>query len=602
MSGYGYDHQNTSEVKKTDKEEKILSQYKSLNSLSDRYFFGLRDLLETGKRKLWEPYFRKAFETFTQLWKFQLEHRAVLEKNGLKRYEIGFIASRIGQLYYLYYLRTGDMRCLHESFRFYEAIHTRAYFKNMDLEEVLVNSMLRYYARFIVVCLFLNKRQLINDILPEFSDSINLYLTNFNIADKGEQWSLVLEELENFLKAETKVTIDQSMDLIQYRSNSTPVLKSKHKKSQSIQKSNNGIPNYLYEAQSKSGNTTPSSEDSSSPSDNSIEDTIFSQPQYNAIKLTDAILVTSRKVTVKFSELSLDVLRIMQSLEKNSVSEKQSAIRKQMLYRPSCSDLLVHLANTLDSELTSDLPSTTNATFLYISADSSRFGIILDNKRRGTTYFSENDEADTNLLDSNCFTIQDIIPFTRKPLFMIFESENTASLIPQDQVVHSYFVSLFSPKIYISQIQDSSTTGSFFTYFLTSPILAFSFLAGVKNLEGRTFRDCELFIQNSFNELYKLLSQDEHLDVSMKVFLENENTRSYILRFMLCHVTMRLFIEKNLLLEFDENSEQKKDYLPSSCPPINCLNSETSSETTLLIKIISQLVEKLVIDDSLFFK
>lgn len=41
MSGYGYD-QNISEVKKVDKEEKILSQYKSLNSLSDRYFFGLR--------------------------------------------------------------------------------------------------------------------------------------------------------------------------------------------------------------------------------------------------------------------------------------------------------------------------------------------------------------------------------------------------------------------------------------------------------------------------------------------------------------------------------------------------------------------------------
>ncbi|KAF0985106.1 hypothetical protein FDP41_000145 [Naegleria fowleri] len=601
MSGYGYD-QNISEVKKVDKEEKILSQYKSLNSLSDRYFFGLRDLLETGKRKLWEPYFRKAFETFTQLWKFQLEHRAVLEKNGLKRYEIGFIASRIGQLYYLYYLRTGDMRCLNESFRFYEAIHTRAYFKNMDLEEVLVNSMLRYYARFIVVCLFLNKRQHINDILPEFSDSINLYLTHFNIADKGEQWSLVLEELENFLKAETKVTIDQSIDLIQYRSN-TPILKSKHKKPQSIPKSNNGIPNYLYETQPKSGNTTPSSEDSSSPSDNSIEDTIFSQPQYNAIKLTDAILVTSRKVTVKFSELSLDVLRIMQSLEKTSMNEKQSAIRKQMLYRPSCSDLLVHLANTLDSEFTSDLPSTTNATFLYISADSSKFGIILDSKRRNTTFtIGENDEVDTNLLNSNCFTIQDIIPFTRKPLFMIFESENTATLIPQDQVEHSYFVSLFSPKTYISQIHDSSTTGSFFTFFLTSPILAFLFLSGVKNVEGRTFKDCEILVQSSFNELYKLLSQDEYLDVSIKAFLENENTRSYILRFMLCHTTMRLFIEKNLLLEFDENSEQKKDYLPSSYPPINCLSSETSAETTLLVKVVSQLVEKLEIDDSLFFK
>jgi hypothetical protein len=39
-------------------------------------------------------------KTFVKLWKYQQQHRAVLEdkeKYGLKRWEIGEIASKIGQ-------------------------------------------------------------------------------------------------------------------------------------------------------------------------------------------------------------------------------------------------------------------------------------------------------------------------------------------------------------------------------------------------------------------------------------------------------------------------------------------------------------------------
>ena len=46
-----------------------------------------------------------------QLWKFQQEHRPTLETHGgLRRAQIGEVASRIGQLYYLFYLRKGDTK------------------------------------------------------------------------------------------------------------------------------------------------------------------------------------------------------------------------------------------------------------------------------------------------------------------------------------------------------------------------------------------------------------------------------------------------------------------------------------------------------------
>ncbi|GFP88359.1 protein scai [Phtheirospermum japonicum] len=46
-------------------------------------------------------------QKYTQLWKFQQENRRKLVEAGLKRWEIGEIASRIGQLYFGQYMRTG---------------------------------------------------------------------------------------------------------------------------------------------------------------------------------------------------------------------------------------------------------------------------------------------------------------------------------------------------------------------------------------------------------------------------------------------------------------------------------------------------------------
>lgn len=61
-----------------------------------------RDLPQYG-HKQWQPYFGRTFDVYTRLWKFQQQHRQILDtKYGLKRWQIGEIASKIGQLYYHY--------------------------------------------------------------------------------------------------------------------------------------------------------------------------------------------------------------------------------------------------------------------------------------------------------------------------------------------------------------------------------------------------------------------------------------------------------------------------------------------------------------------
>jgi hypothetical protein len=69
-----------------------------------------------------------ATQVFPLLTRTTLENK---EYYDLKRWEIGELASKIGQLYYHYYLRTSETNYLHESFVFYEAIRDRNYFKDV---------------------------------------------------------------------------------------------------------------------------------------------------------------------------------------------------------------------------------------------------------------------------------------------------------------------------------------------------------------------------------------------------------------------------------------------------------------------------------------
>lgn len=76
----------------------IIKTFEHLLRKSQRLFIGLRDLPQFGRQ--WQPFFQKTFELYTKLWKFQQQYRSILEdksKYGLKRCEIGEIASKIGQ-------------------------------------------------------------------------------------------------------------------------------------------------------------------------------------------------------------------------------------------------------------------------------------------------------------------------------------------------------------------------------------------------------------------------------------------------------------------------------------------------------------------------
>ena len=332
---------------------KIVQEFQYLLEKSQQLFIALRELSPSGRN--WQPHFQRTFEVYTRLWKFQQQHRllvlirATLENKeyyDLKRWEIGEIASKIGQLYYHYYLRTSETNYLLESFVFYDAIRERAYFRDV-LEAKNVSLMvkkLRFYARFIVVCLLLNRNEHVRNLMEELVNLVDEYQNAFKPTDS--EWGVVLSEIATFLEAEKKLSpVDQFGNPLK--------------------------------------GTTRLNSAGSSERDGSL-------------RLQEAILVGNFQNQIKFSELTLDIYRVLQSLEREpsilAINEDRQAdigestvaldtgrnnhhkednarrqnARKYLLYRPTFATLMVNIANCF-KDVTDG-----NAMMIYVSADGTK--------------------------------------------------------------------------------------------------------------------------------------------------------------------------------------------------------------------------------------
>ncbi|KAK3009019.1 hypothetical protein RJ639_013849, partial [Escallonia herrerae] len=239
--------------------------YWSLVAKADKKFSKIRDL-PYYERNRYDTYFHKVFKVYTQLWKFQQENRQKLVEAGLKRWEIGDIASRIGQLYFGQYMRTSDRSYLSESYIFYDAVLTREYFKDGLFQDLnLANKQLRFLARFLTVCLVLNRREMVYQLVNQLKMLLDDCKRTFQETDFKE-WKLVVQEIVKYLKVDTAF---MNLRPLRY----SPVL-DLHPDS---------IP-HVANAKRK-------------------------------LKLRDAILCSYHPNEVKFSELTLDTFRMLQCLE-----------------------------------------------------------------------------------------------------------------------------------------------------------------------------------------------------------------------------------------------------------------------------------------------
>ncbi|CAG8644976.1 12924_t:CDS:10 [Funneliformis caledonium] len=557
--------------------QRIVEEFQYLLEKSQQLFAGLRDLPPTGGRQ-WQPYFQRTFEVYTKLWKFQQQNRFVLEVKenyGLKRWEVGEIASKIGQLYYHYYLRTSETNYLHESYIFYEAIRERSYFKDvLDVKNpALMIKKLRYYARFIVVCLLLNNRDIVQKLMDELSGLVDDYIKIFKPVDSNE-WQGVLNEIANFLEAEKKlVPVSTEGHLL------SVVRRLQIERSLRLEK--DGTPK---------------------------------------LKLQEAILVGNYQNQIKFSELTLDMYHILQSLERepaplksappktpgsevptvnervnskddtsaeeqnaNTSTDKPASRRvnphKYLLYRPTFSQLLVYIA-TAFKEINEN-----SALLLYISADGSKRssnneqtscngynGGVATSSRKPT---DKTDSSDSSGL-INCLHPADLVPFSRKPLCLIIDSDNSTAFADFPRVFNQPFLCLMSPVEYPSSITDTPQIGSLFTLFLHAPLLGFAFISDLGQISSETWEKCVNLVSEAELKIVELFNSS-NIEKPLKRFLQDDFLRQFLVKFVLCQSILKAHIA----------FKEEKHFL-TSCPQ---LPSSIYDSQELLTKIYQMVKE-----------
>lgn len=547
--------------------QKIVEEFQYLLEKSQQLFLGLRELSPIGGRQ-WQPYFQRTFEIYTKLWKFQQVHRSILESKdhyGLKRWEVGEIASKIGQLYYHYYLRTSETNYLHEAYIFYEAILERAYFKDvLDAKNsAQMIKKLRYYARFIVVGLLLLKKEKVTKLLSELTLLVEEYTKTFKPVDSME-WQMVLQEISTFLEADRK--------LVPFAINTAQPLP--------IQ---NRLPNVK---------PVDTFKNSFFIGNNNLQDPKISKS--SNLRLQEVIIMGNNLNQLKFSELTLDMYRMVLTLEREpshvvkplpistpgtipqtsdpiedpmgSVSTqpfthnmidprpKSNSLgltstspstrrttnpppHKHMLFRPALGQLLIYIANAY-REIGE------NSVFLiYLSAEGVKASPREGSSSLGysggcATAFRKPVDKSADVADSvaaiHCLHPGDLVPFTRKPLLLIVDSNNSHTFKSIPRLFNQPLLCLMSPVE--SPFKESAKTGSLLTMFLYSPLVAFCHIADLNEIDPETWtRLIESFLELEESAVDCIIA-DVNVDSGVKRFLSDDFLKSLVSRYLICYL------------------------------------------------------------------
>ncbi|XP_031392696.1 protein SCAI isoform X1 [Punica granatum] len=571
--------------------------YWSLVDKADKKFSKIRDL-PYYERHRYDTYFFKVFKVYTELWKFQQENRQKLVEAGLKRWEIGEIASRIAQLYYGQYMRTSERSYLSESYIFYEAIFTREYFReglSQDLN--LANKQLRFLARFLMVCLVLNKRETVHQLVTQLKLLLDECKRTFQETDFRE-WKLVVQEIVRFLKADTAF---MNIRPLRYSLVLDPHPDSLPRASAAV--------------------TT------------------------RTLRLRNAVLSSYHNNEVKFSELTIDTFRMLQSLEwepsgsfYQSSGTKMGASgpsrtnisqdivdhtlppnpQKVVLYRPSMTHLIAVIA-TVCEELPPDgvllvylsasglgptalsslagaetFPDAANKIVKdfqshTISSDvisSIPLGSVTENQSVPTQMkvngLSNNSclqfgsrgnggSKQNHVLGGRLCTFGDLLV---RPLRLLFQKVRVTSTIPwrplflvidSESSIAFEAISgaekgepaalLLSPRCSAPMGSNDScrhSNGSLFTIFLTAPLQAFCILVGISSSEVDmgAFSNAEKLLSSSLNDWGLALAACDSLSPVWVQILGDPFLRRLLLRFIFCWAVLSLYAPTYSKTEF----------------------------------------------------
>ncbi|KAJ2741566.1 hypothetical protein GGI20_005102 [Coemansia sp. BCRC 34301] len=585
-----------------ERDKEIVEEFEYLLEKSQQLFSGLSDLPEIGS-KYWMPHFQRTFEVYTKLWKFQNQHRVLLEKPehyGLKRWEVGEIASKIGQLYYRYYLRTSETNYLQEAFMFYDAIRERNYFKGEQetKNSALMIKKLRYYARFIVVCLQMNNASMMLQLLEEVKALIDIFSTTFNPVDKME-WSLVVKAMAMFMQAVCSpvpsndsgtASLPVSYRLVARRRPRPEKDGSRFRLQEAVIVGNRPTQikfseltlDMYYMLQMLEREPSASTKEavtgtSATPAVGTAGTTETSPTAATATAEASTTAVADvAQLAGKADELSADTPEAPEAAaleaakldiggkakavgkdkaetgerDKDNNVERERPIRranphKYVLYQPNFSQIQVYLANAFREigdqgcvllYLSSE-GANTEALGTAAGAEATAHGFTggIATARRISGEASK-DRSVEQLV--NAVHPADLVPYTRKPFFLVVESESSSAYKDMPNLFNQPLLCLLSP----TQYPIISSSGSIYTFFLHSPIVAFCVVSQITSMAAEQWAEAETMF-NEFEDLALELLYTYVVAGQVRKFLGDDFLRQIMIRHVLCCVVLGLHLE-----------------------------------------------------------
>ncbi|KAL0205030.1 hypothetical protein P9112_000337 [Eukaryota sp. TZLM1-RC] len=507
-------------------------------------------------------------ETYYTLWKLQQSERQALDNNNLlPRSVIGDIASRLAQLFYHRYVRTTDPRHLLHAYTFFAAIHSQKYYSNIPKDPTTITRVFRYYTRFIAVCLLrCTEKQIVMDLTATLTSLISTYSSVLSPCTLVE-WNSLLHEINHFIDSLFPPNLDSSARLFDNRITSHWVTNSLPYSTIASRR-----PSLSYCLSPLSNNYITDSPQQPTPVMTHSFPKLSEQSKRHGrgLKMGEVVVV-GNKSQARFSELTVDMLRVMTCVERSDYGmtiddhvidfdsfRSTMSTPRHLLYKPSVGSLLSGISN-----VTSTL-STSRYLLVYLSADGldAEKGSI--NQPMGLKMTCENNPR-AERFNSQCLPLDGLYPFdlfsfTRNHLFLVIDSPNAFLFQTLEPKFDSMLMLLLSPKVVHPLLEPLNVQDSVFTLFITSPALAYLrvFDENGEGIDNNCLHSIDCCISSALGDVSKNMCQYCDPDDVLVSFFDDEILRILVLRAILFR---QLIVKLNKGVVADE-------YLPIIKPSV----------------------------------
>ncbi|KAJ1642883.1 hypothetical protein LPJ64_005293, partial [Coemansia asiatica] len=132
----------------------------------------------------------------------------------------------------------------------------------------------------------------------------------------------------------------------------------------------------------------------------------------------------------------------------------------------------------------------------------------------------------------------DLLPYTRKPFFLIVESASSSAYKNIPNLFNQPLLCLLSPSSY----PITSNSGSIYTFFLHSPMIAFCIVSRINTISKAKWVELQSLFDQLEDRAFELLAQYV-VDPNVRKFLFDDFLGQLVVRHVVCCIMLHLHIE-----------------------------------------------------------